>query len=95
MHNETIHTQISMMKKFISATILPRFSSIESFDINEVRLNKYDKKLLNTKQRFQITFYVDGIEEQDEVEIEDLILGMKDYLGIPMTTKIHLDFQSV
>jgi hypothetical protein len=36
--------------------------------------------------------YVDGIDEQYEIEIQELVLDMKDYLGISENVKIFLNF---
>ena len=74
--------------------IVPNYGSIQEFRIVEVPLTIYDEPLFNTTKRYEIIFNVDGIEEIEEVEIEDTISDMRDYLGFPKTTKLHVSFNT-
>ena len=72
---------IQSVKKFIGSIILPKFPEIKNFEV----LDLYDKII-------SLNLYVDGIDEQYEIEIQELVLDMKDYLGISENVKIFLNF---
>jgi|LakMenE01Jun11ns_1017448.scaffolds.fasta_scaffold9255979_1 hypothetical protein len=72
---------IQSVKKFIGSIILPKFPEIKNFEVLDL-----DDKIIS------LNLYVDGIDEQYEIEIQELVLDMKDYLGISENVKIFLNF---
>jgi len=72
---------IQSVKKFIGSIILPKFPEIKNFEVLD-----FDDKIIS------LNLYVDGIDEQYEIEIQELVLDMKDYLGISENVKIFLNF---
>ena len=72
---------IQSVKKFIGSIILPKFPEIKNFEVLDL-----DDKIIS------LNLYVGGIDEQYEIEIQELVLDMKDYLGISENVKIFLNF---
>lgn len=72
---------VQSVKKFIGSIILPKFPEIKNFEVLDL-----DDKIIS------LNLYVDGIDEQYEIEIQELVLDMKDYLGISENVKIFLNF---
>jgi hypothetical protein len=72
---------IQSVKKFIGSIILPKFPEIKNFEVLDL-----DDKIIS------LNLYIDGIDEQYEIEIQELVLDMKDYLGISENVKIFLNF---
>jgi hypothetical protein len=72
---------IQSVKKFIGSIILPKFPEIKNFEVLDL-----DDKIIS------LNLYVDGIDEQYEIEIQEVVLDMKDYLGISENVKIFLNF---
>jgi hypothetical protein len=72
---------IQSVKKFIGSIILPKFPELKNFEVLDL-----DDKIIS------LNLYVDGIDEQYEIEIQELVLDMKDYLGISENVKIFLNF---
>ena len=72
---------VQSVKKFIGSIILPKFPEIKNFEVLDL-----DDKIIS------LNLYIDGIDEQYEIEIQELVLDMKDYLGISENVKIFLNF---
>lgn len=80
----TIEQQIKSFEKYIDAIVAPEYPEIERFEIEVAKHKVWDLRG-NWLPVIEITFYVDGTEEDFERDIRKNMEDMKNLFFLPDT----------
>jgi hypothetical protein len=78
----TIEQQIKSFEKYIDAIVAPEYPEIEHFEIEPAKHKVWDLRG-NWLPVIEITFYVDGTEEDFERDIRKNMEDMKNLFSLP------------